>query len=536
MEGKDIALKDRIKLFFPNVTLCDEGCQIKGVNLTTFKAKCECLLNNLMENKYFGKNILFQSSLGEVESLIKKTNVEVLKCYKDIFVLKYFISNTGGFIIISLILAQIILAIIYYCKSLYSIRKYIFNITEKYIEYLESIRNKIFPYFNNAISNKNNKFIKYKEPPKKRTIIKNEMKNIENIKRNNKKGKTRIDKKKSTKNIIKRNSQQFNPYYKLKNFILENNNQNNLYISNSKHNNINSKDSERTNIKINIFPKNESKRKAKFDCNKVIDSNEELYRYKSSNPITNKNNNDLLICHIDGEEINIKEYLSTDPDDMDYDDAIKKDNRKFCQFFYDKLKANQMILNTFLKKDPLIPKTLKILLFILNIELYFFINGLFFNEDYISQMLNVSNDEGILPFIDRFFDRFIYLTIVGVIIGYIIECFFVDDKKLIGIFKREKDNITILKYEISQTIKNITRRYNSFIILSFAISILILYYVFCFNNTYPSMKGEWIKTSIIIIFSMQALSVLQCFLETCFRFISFKCKSEKIYKVSLLLS
>ena len=151
-------------------------------------------------------------------------------------------------------------------------------------------------------------------------------------------------------------------------------------------------------------------------------------------------------------------------------------------------------------------------------------------------MLNVSNDEGILPFIDRFFDRFIYLTIVGVIIGYIIECFFVDDKKLIGIFKREKDNITILKYEISQTIKNITRRYNSFIILSFAISILILYYVFCFNNTYPSMKGEWIKTSIIIIFSMQALSVLQCFLETCFRFISFKCKSEKIYKVSLLLS
>ena len=29
IDGKDIALKDRIKLYFPNVTLCENGCQIK---------------------------------------------------------------------------------------------------------------------------------------------------------------------------------------------------------------------------------------------------------------------------------------------------------------------------------------------------------------------------------------------------------------------------------------------------------------------------------------------------------------------------
>ena len=33
--------------------------------------------------------------------------------------------------------------------------------------------------------------------------------------------------------------------------------------------------------------------------------------------------------------INIKEYLRIDPDDMDYDDAIKLDKRKFCQYFLD---------------------------------------------------------------------------------------------------------------------------------------------------------------------------------------------------------
>ena len=235
-------------------------------------------------------------------------------------------------------------------------------------------------------------------------------------------------------------------------------------------------------------------------------------------------------------DLNIQEYLSTDPDDMDYDDALKLDKRTFCQFFYDKLKIKQIILNTFFTKDPLRPRPLKIILFILDIDLYLFINGLFFNEDYISQMFKVSDNEGIMPFIERFMERFFYITLVGVIVSYIIECFFVDEKKIKGIFKREKDNILILKYEISQTIKNITSRYNSFIIFSLVVTLFTLYYVFCFNNIYPSMKGEWIKSSVIIFFAMQALTVLQCFLESCFRFISFKSKSEKLYKISLLLS
>ena len=42
---KDVALKDRIKLFFPNITLCENVCQIKGINATLMKAECVCKLN-----------------------------------------------------------------------------------------------------------------------------------------------------------------------------------------------------------------------------------------------------------------------------------------------------------------------------------------------------------------------------------------------------------------------------------------------------------------------------------------------------------
>ena len=150
-------------------------------------------------------------------------------------------------------------------------------------------------------------------------------------------------------------------------------------------------------------------------------------------------------------------------------------------------------------------------------------------------MFNVK-DEGFLTFIGRFMDRFLYITFVGVILNYIIDCFFVDEKKIKGIFKREKDNILFLKYEINKVIKNIMSRNNFFIIFSFVVSIFILYYVLCFNNVYPSMKEEWIISSIIILASMQILSILQSFLGASIRFISFKCKSEKIYKISLLLA
>ena len=234
--------------------------------------------------------------------------------------------------------------------------------------------------------------------------------------------------------------------------------------------------------------------------------------------------------------LNLDEYLKTDPDDMDYDDAIKKDKRTFCEFFSDKLKSDQIILNTFCFIEPLKPRAIKILLFILDIDLYFVVNALFFNEEYVSLIFNLKTKETFFSFVPRSTDRFFYTTLVGVIVNYIIDCFFVEEKKIKGILKREKDNEIILKYEVTQVIKNIGKRFLYFIIFSFTITILSLYYIFCFNNIYPHMKAEWIKSSFIIILIMQILSILVCFLESILRFLSFKYKSEKIYKLSLLLS
>ena len=284
---------------------------------------------------------------------------------------------------------------------------------------------------------------------------------------------------------------------------------------------------------------------------KLNSKNLKLYNHKlSSVDLSNETNNNINSKAISSNEnfeknkitvglkndLDLKEYLVTDVDDMDYDDAIRKDKRKFCEFFSDKLKSNQIILNTFFIVEPLKPRAIKILLFILDIDLYLFVNALFFNEEYISEIFNLNEKETFFSFVPRSTDRFLYTTIVGVVLNYIIDFFFVEEKKIKGLLKREKDSEIILRYEMTQIIKTINKRYFFFIFISFIITSLTWYYIFCFNNIYPHMKEEWIKSSFVIIIIMQILSILLSLLESIIRFLSFKCKSEKMYKISIFLS
>ena len=221
---------------------------------------------------------------------------------------------------------------------------------------------------------------------------------------------------------------------------------------------------------------------------------------------------------------------------MEYDDAIKNDKRTFCDFFIDRLKTKQMIADTFYHKDNIRPLSIKIILFLLNIDLYFAINGLFFSEEYIIELYHLETEDTFFSFLPRSVGRFFYTTMVSVIVGIIIDCIFIEEKKIKRILIREKEDIFQLKYEIALASKSIKTRYNIFIILCFFISLLSWYYVSCFNNVYKGEKIEWIKSSITIIIIMQILSMLVVLLEAILRELSFECKSEKIYKFKKLLS
>jgi hypothetical protein len=236
------------------------------------------------------------------------------------------------------------------------------------------------------------------------------------------------------------------------------------------------------------------------------------------------------------DKVFFEEYMSTSLDDLEFDDAVAKDKRKYCEHMVENLKEDQIIANTFIAEDPIKPRTIKIIVFILNVMLYFVINGLFFGEEVISELYNVDEDkENFFSFFPRSITRLLYTTLVSIIIGIITDFFFIDEKKIKGIFRREKDNITILKKNMEELVRNLKIRYISLIIIVSIILIISFLYLLCFNYVYPYSQIEWIKSSVTIMIIMQVLSTLKCILETSLRYLSYRLNSEKLYKISKLL-
>ena len=346
-----------------------------------------------------------------------------------------------------------------------------------------------------------------------------------------KKKRKNINKKKGKLNSKLSNKISFIQYNNIslnKNTII--NNINNNIVINKNHNNLNNNYKNNKNFFISDFsiPR-------KFSSSNITLKNDSQPSYLVFSENRVKEN--TMFMNFNGDlDINIQEYLSTEIDDMDYNEVIKKDKRTFKEYYFEKLKSNQIIFNIILENEPLKPKTMKMILFILNIILYFFINGLFFNEDYISEVFHSNKKENFFTFATRSIERFLYTTLVGVIINYMIECFFVDEKIIKKILKRDKENLFNVQSEIARIEKNIRKRYNSFIVISFVINSFILYYNCCFNIIYSHSRIEWIKSSFMIVIIMQILSILVSLLETIIRYIGIKCKSQKIYRISLFLS
>ena len=450
--SKDIALRDRVRLAYPNAVLCEEGCRNEGIDLGTMTARCDCTFHDITQNKVVRDNEVLNSMVGEVFDIIDDSNILVVKCYK--YIIKYFWRSYGGIITTIIIGLNFIFAFIFFCFQSSSIGKYMISLTKNFLKFLRIYADKL-----------------QANPPKKEKKIKIKEKYNDKL---DEKYKEKGRKSKSKKSIPKKE-------FKSEGSVLK------------------------TKEEGIVMNNNVSEYQTTID---LLSEGKKLKNF-------------------------FREYLETSPDDMEFDDAIKKDERSFCQYFTENLKENQIIANTFYATDQIKKRTIKLILFNLNLVLYIVINGLFFSEVYISTLYNIKEEEEhFFSFIPRSIDRIIYATLVSVIIGYLVDCFFVEEKKIIGIFKREQPDAEAIKVCILDLIKEIRRRYIGFIILVTILLLASLYYLLCFNYVYPKSQMEWIKSSIAIIIIIQILSVIKIFVGAVLRYLSFSCDNEYIFKFS----
>jgi len=549
--GKDVPLKDRILTYYPNISLCDDGCNVKGVNLDSMESICECKFNDIINSEYFEGNAFVENTLGEITEIIASSNLMVLKCYKNVFSLDNMRNNIGGYIIILILFFQIISTLLYFCYYKDKMIRYLYSISQYFI--LSMVQNNI---------KSEKKVSKIKEPPKRhkkiymegevdkrkenchhylRVQMRKNLANESNVTKVKKDFTTKVSSTERQNSEIKEKiHQELTP--KMNDELLNETNAKRIKKLKRKHNFKNKGRNEDNKTNTNsqksecILYSSRKEKSSKFllrSQNKLFNSRLETNKFSLDYNFNLKNIKNLKN---DCENIDFNEYLKSDVDDMDYDDAIKNDQRSFCNYFCDKLKEKQIIMDTFFSKDILRPISIKVILLLLKIDLYFVVNGLFYNEEYISKLFHSNEEEKFFSFFPRSISRFIYTTLVGVIVGIIIDFLFVEEKRVKRIFIRDKDDSLELKYEISVICKTLKERYSVFISICIFITIISWYYICCFNSVYPNVKMEWIKSSIVIMIIMQILSIFSILLESILRGLSFKFQSEKLYKLKQLLS
>ena len=287
--------------------------------------------------------------------------------------------------------------------------------------------------------------------------------------------------------------------------------------------------------KKNLFNKNS---KEKINSNNSLQPKKYLKRY-SVKPNTFRHlqlNTEKNRENAPKDFNKIKDFLSNSFDENDFDDVLNKEKRSFCQYFSETFKKNQIFINAFFIHEIMRPRALKLLILIITIELYFVINALFYNEEYLSDLFHSTEEEKFFSFVPRRFNEFAYISAVSGIITYLIGYFFIEEEKLKRIFLRNKGDEIKMRYEISIMIKSIGQRFLGLIFFSIFLSIICFVYISCFNIAYPYIKKEWIKSSIFILILMQFLNLLLTFLHSSLRYLSLKYNSEKIFKLGEWLS
>ena len=400
--------------YYPDIQLCDDNCELISVFLNNLTANCDCPISEEKQKDKIKNNAFYQYGFGQYEEFLYLTNINVIKCYKDIFKSEYFKKAYGGFIILGLILIKILCTVLYFKKNKSDIKKYIYSLTNNYLNFIRNQKSDneiiIYEQQQQPLNNENDD---------NNTNMPNQEHKIDSLDKinelnENTENKNNINSSLLSNNIINKNIQ----------------------ISNSDLNNKN--DIKKNTKKLFKFKKRE--RKSSQNPKEISQITNKLTQAKVIP--------DNFILDTKNEyNFDIEDFLRTNPEDMEYDDAIRRDKRTFLSFLYEKIKSDQIILNTFFYKENLRPLYIKIILFVLQIDLYFFINRLFFNEDYVNEIFELEEDTFSKVAL-RFIDNLFYAFLVGVIINYIIEFFFIPEKKLRTTLKRAKDNLLNLKDEM----------------------------------------------------------------------------------------
>jgi len=118
-EGEDVSLTDRIRNYYQNVSICEEGCTFSSVNFSTLEATCRCKIGNSLLSS------LNNDLTGEIFEFLENMNLEYFECWNEVWNLTTIKNSNGGYIITVMMGLQIICTIFFFCYGIDNIMSYL---------------------------------------------------------------------------------------------------------------------------------------------------------------------------------------------------------------------------------------------------------------------------------------------------------------------------------------------------------------------------------------------------------------------------
>ena len=493
-DGKDVSLKDRIKNYYQNYSICESGCTYKGINMNgnVAEADCECetKTNFILDN-------LNNSVTGEFAEILANANFNLFACYKNVFNSKKWSINLGGWVIVFFAFVQIVFLIMYCNNGFKSI----------FVELEENSK---------RIIRRESMF--KSSPPKKKSNLKSNLKSIPNeitIKKIKYSNIKKTDNNKN-KNIIKKEIDLSNDLYSNDENDKEENNKSNNKKKENKNISFEQFDSPiqlKKEKKVNIHEKNLSS---------IIDSSSTL-RSPSINLSNESLSNEVIIYeYVTPNDLLQKDFSEDELNEMVVEDARKYDKRTFCYFYFSKLKEKQDIINIFCKQKNLESFQMRVIVFFYGMSLYFFINALLYIESYISTEIHSKGKSfSFMAIIENEIQRCLFSQIVSFFVDLFERCLDNSTKRLDVLLRSEKKSDSYLR-KSHMIIKQMKRLHMWFIIFNFFSMAIFWYFCCAFCDVKYNSRINWLEGSIITFSIVNCFPFFMCFISTCFRYIGLK--------------
>ena len=542
-DGTDIPLEIRQQLYADNnQSLCEEECDFSKYHHDTGKA--ECLCNIKITTPLVSEIEIDKESLYNFVDITKLINFDVMKCIDLFFDGKRIVGNLGFFVFIPTFLMLFICIIIFYVREFSLLKKQIIEIVEAKKNYDYIIHSgQELNYYPVYIDYLKEKGAKLPKDLKDRNILNNKP-TINNrpptYKVKNKitiKIKKRIQKKNTT---IRETIEPNNNTITQGNDIIEKNIDMpsiNNKIKDQKNKIIDEEIKEKKEAQINNTNNNNAPPKKQELIEKETTNNNFEYISKKNILETSsekKKDEDIDVSFyaekVDqfrgkfspkekSEMKDVLKYNDNELNSMSYNEALKKDQRSFFEFYFSLLKTKHLLI-TIINSRDYNSRIVKIFLFFFNFASGYAINGLFFDDD---SMHKIYQQKGEFNFIQQI-PQILYSNIIGYFFDIILSYLSLSEDDVINL-KQEKEIKTIDKKR-DEIISALKIKFIFFFIMSFLFLVLFWYYIGCFCAVYNNTQLHLLKDTLIGFASSMGYPFLMNLLPPIFRIPALKRKSK----------